>query len=136
VAKPKGTLTPVQLEILDAVWAGDPQGATVSDIWRRIRATRPVARTTILNLVDRLHRRGWLLRHKAEGAYRFSAAEGSAQTRARLAGQFVEAFFEGSASNLVMSLLGSNRLSAADIDAWQNLDKPQPDGSAEEGSPP
>jgi predicted transcriptional regulator len=121
VAKPEGSLTPVQLEIMEVIWASEPQGATVGDIWRRIHAARPVARTTILNLVDRLLKRGWLRRRKADSGYCYLATEDRSRTRAHLAGHFVESFFEGSASNLVMSLLGGNGLDAADIERLRKI---------------
>jgi BlaI family transcriptional regulator, penicillinase repressor len=121
VAKQEGSLTPVQLEIMEVIWASEPEGATVADIWRKIHAARPVARTTILNLVDRLHKRGWLRRRKADSGFRYSATEDRSRTRARLAGRFVESFFEGSASNLVMSLLGGNGLDADDIERLRRI---------------
>ena len=121
MAKPEGGLTPVQLEIMEVIWASEPEGATVGDIWGRIRVARPVARTTILNLVDRLHKRGWLRRRKADSGYRYSATEDRLRTRAHLAGHFVESFFEGSASNLVMSLLGGNGLDADDVERLRQI---------------
>lgn len=137
MVKPDGSLTPVQLEIMEVVWASEPEGATVGDIWGQIRAARPVARTTILNLVDRLHKRCWLRRYKAEKGYRYSATEDRSQTRAHLAGQFVESFFEGSASNLVMSLLGVNSLDVEDIERLrQILDESQAPDPPEEGARP
>jgi predicted transcriptional regulator len=74
-----------------------------------------VARTTILNLVDRLEKRGWLKRRDAEGGARYSAAVTRDRTSAALAGDFVQTFFEGSPANLVMSLLGTSKLNAAEI---------------------
>ena len=137
MAKPEGSLTPVQLEIMEVIWASEPEGATVADIWRQIHAARPVARTTILNLVDRLHRRGWLRRRKADSGYHYSATEDRSRTRAHLAGQFVESFFEGSASNLVMSLLGVNGLDVEDIERLrQILDESQAPEAPGEGTRP
>ena len=57
---PEGNLTPVQYEILQVIWDGDDAGSTVAEIWREISKSRSVGRTTILNLVDRLEKRGWL----------------------------------------------------------------------------
>ncbi len=49
MADPEGNLTPVQYEILQAVWQSGEEGATVAEIWREISKERPVGRTTILN---------------------------------------------------------------------------------------
>jgi len=67
---PKGNITPVQYEILQVIWDAEEQGATVTEIWREISKSRSVGRTTVLNLVDRLEKRGWLARRQAQGVYR------------------------------------------------------------------
>lgn len=112
---PEGTLTPAQYEILDVAWRAGDDGATVAEIWHTISESRTVARTTILNLVDRLEKRGWLKRHDDAGAARYTAAVSRDRASAELAGEFVETFFDGSAANLVMSLLGTERLDAAEV---------------------
>ena len=112
---PEGTLTPAQYEILDVVWRAADDGATVSEIWHEIAESRSVTRTTILNLVDRLEKRGWLERHDAEGAARYTAAVTRDRTSATLADDFVQSFFGGSAANLMMSLLGTAKLDAAEV---------------------
>jgi BlaI family penicillinase repressor len=119
--KPEGNLTPVQHEIMEAVWDGDPSGSTVAEIWRAIRAGRSVGRTTVLNLVDRLEKRAWLARTEGERAFKYQAAVGREETAALLAGEFVNDFFSGSATNLVMSLLGSKRITRADIQQLTKL---------------
>lgn len=119
---PEGTLTPAQYEILDVVWAAGRNGATVAEIWQQITGQRPVARTTVLNLVDRLEKRGWLKRvEAAEGPNRFVAAVDQQRTKTALAREFVHDFFDGSAGNLVMSLLGSNRLTTEEVEELQRL---------------
>ena len=59
---PEGALTAAQFEIMEFVWKHGRRGATVAEVWQEISKTRDVARTTVLNLVDRLERRGWLRR--------------------------------------------------------------------------
>ena len=119
---PEGTLTPVQYEILDLVWAAGKNGATVAQIWQQITPQRRVARTTVLNLVDRLEKRGWLRRvDDVEGPNRFVAAVDRQRTKTALAREFVHDFFDGSAGNLVMSLLGSNRLTTEEVDELRRM---------------
>jgi len=118
---PKGNLTPTQHEILEALWQRGSAGATVAEIWQVISAERPVGRTTILNLVRRLERRGWLVRRRGQGADRYLAAVSRQQTAALLANSFVDDFFGGSASNLVMSLLGSGQLNPDEIRRLRRL---------------
>jgi predicted transcriptional regulator len=112
---PENNLTPVQFEIMQAAWDSQ-QGATVAEIWETISHTREVARTTVLNLVDRLEKRGWLARKKIGGVYRYQPTVARETAAAHVATEFVDAFFSGSASNLVMSLLGSKSISQDEIE--------------------
>jgi BlaI family transcriptional regulator, penicillinase repressor len=121
MSKPKGSLTSAQYEILGVVWEAGPQGASVTEIWQAVSAQRRVGRTTILNLVDRLEKRHWLVRRDREKPCRYLAALSREETARFLAGGFVDDFFAGSAGNLVMSLLGSNRLDPGEIERLRQL---------------
>jgi predicted transcriptional regulator len=127
---PEGKLTPVQFEIMQLIWAS-PQGMTIGEVWDAIRAARDVSRTTVLNLVDRLEKRGWLKRRKDQGVFRYTAAVERQTVESELAVSFVEEFFDGSTANLVMSLLGSQRIPKAEIERLkrlmdENLQLPKP----------
>ncbi len=117
---PQGKLTAAQFEIMRLTW-NSPDGLTIGEIWDAIRSGRNVSRTTVLNLVDRLEKRGWLKRHKGAGVYRYSPALERPATEERLAADFLDDFFQGSALNLIMSLLGSKRISKGDVDRLKRL---------------
>jgi predicted transcriptional regulator len=119
--KPEGSLTSGQHEIMAVVWQNGAEGATVAEIWQAVSAQRRVGRTTILNLVDRLEKRGWLRRRDREKPCRYLAALSREETAVFLAGGFVDDFFAGSASNLVMSLLGAKRLKPGEIEKLRRL---------------
>ena len=118
---PEGKLTPAQHEIMELVWDAGEAGLTVTEIWELIAARREVIRSTVLNLVDRLEKRRWLKRRKRKGGYRYSAAMARDETARSLAAEFVDDFFAGSASELVMSLMGSKRLKKDDIQQLRDL---------------
>lgn len=121
---PDGQLTPVQFEVMEAIWAAEAaqgRGASVAEIWQAISTQRSVGRTTILNLVDRLEKRGWLTRDDADGTARYGTAVPRDQAAAELAGEFVTDFFGGSAASLMLSLLGSNQLDPAEIARLRKL---------------
>jgi predicted transcriptional regulator len=120
VPAPEGKLTPVQFEIMQLIW-NSTQGLTIGEIWDAIRAGREVSRTTALNLVDRLEKRSWLKRRKDQGVFRYAAAVERQSVEAQLAADFVQEFFDGSAANLVLSLLGSQRISKSDIQRLKRL---------------
>ena len=117
---PDKKLTPVQFEIMQAVWDSE-EGATVAEIWEEIGQPREVARTTILNLVGRLEKYGWLKRKKKSGVYRYLATVDRETATADVAGQFVDDFFGGSTRDLFMSLLGNEKISNNELDQLRKL---------------
>jgi predicted transcriptional regulator len=119
--KPDGSLTSVQHEIMEVIWESGGQGATVAEIWQAIARRRSVGRTTILNLMDRLEKRGWLVRRDRRKPCHYLAAMGREETAALLARGFVDDFFAGSAGNLVMSLLGCERLKPQEIERLRRV---------------
>lgn len=118
---PEGKLTPAQYEIMELVWNAGPAGSTVSELWEAITERRDVLRTTVQNLVDRLEKRRWLKRSKGTGGYRYAATIGRGETARGLAEDFVDEFFAGSASELVMSLFGSKRITPDELTRLREL---------------
>lgn len=135
MAAPEGKLTPVQFEIMQRIWDSE-QGLTIGEIWDAIHAERDVSRTTILNLVDRLEKRAWLHRRKDAGVYRYAAAVQRQAVQSQLATDFVDEFFAGSAANLVMSLLGSKRVSKADLQRLKRLIQEKAPGPSDQRGEP
>jgi len=121
VVHPEGNLTPVQYEILQVIWGGDDEGSTVAEIWREISKLRGVGRTTVLNLVDRLEKRGWLTRRQAQGGYRYRTTLDREETTHALASEFVDDFFGGKASDLVMTLLGNKSIKKDEVERLRKL---------------
>jgi predicted transcriptional regulator len=115
VNEPQGTLTGIQLKIMKLVWEKGDTGISASDIWKGLATKRPVARTTVLTMVQRLEKRGWLQRFGQERASVYRATCAKEEVVGRLASGFVKEFFGGSASQLVMSLLGSKQLQPEEI---------------------
>ena len=115
MAKPQGTLTGTQLEIMEAVWAGGRRGVTVAEIRDHVSRNRHVARTTVLTLVRRLQQRAWLVRKEDGRSHRYFASRSRERAMGRLAARFVDEFFGGSPAELVMSLLGTNRIGPKEL---------------------
>ena len=116
-----GQLTPTQYEIMQVIWAAGREGASVGEVWKTIAEHRSVSRTTILNLIDRLEKRKWLKRQERPGRNRYLAAVTQPAASRGLAENFIKDFFSGSTSNLVMSLMGSKRLDADEIERLRQL---------------
>jgi predicted transcriptional regulator len=93
-----------------AVWAAGTGGVTVAEIWQTIAEARSIARTTVLNQVDRLEKRGWLRRLPGDGPTRFQATLSRDDASQQLVAGFVSNFFQGSPLDLVSALLGNDAL--------------------------
>jgi BlaI family transcriptional regulator, penicillinase repressor len=119
--EPEGALTAAQYEIMRIIWDSEPNGSTVTDVWQATSQDRPVGRTTLLNLVTRLENRGWLKRVPDSKPYRYVSARGRQETESLLASEFVNDFFGGSASHLVMSLLGSRGVDPSQVERLRAL---------------
>jgi len=121
--QPRGSLTAAQYEIMEAVWKAGEEGIAVADIWQEIGQTREIGRTTVLNQVDRLEKRGWLRRVPGEGTTRFRAALGKEDASRQLVAGFVSDYFQGRAVDLVSALLGdaARDLTKNDVDRLRKL---------------
>jgi predicted transcriptional regulator len=128
---PEGKLTAVQHEIMKVIWQRGKNGVTASEIWQEICADRDVGRTTILKQIQRLEQRRWLRRKAGAGVACYVAAQDQQQTARMLVNEFVGDFFGGSLCDLVMSVLGSRDIQAADV---QRLRQVLDEHAAEHGA--
>ena len=96
------TLGQLELEVLKIVW--DKQGCTVLEAAEVLAKQKGYARTTILTVIQRLHKKGFLSRTKEDGVFHYYATEKKTTVLGKLARQFVENIFEGSSANLVQHL--------------------------------
>ena len=120
---PKGSLTAAQYEIMAAIWEAGDAGVTVADIWQTIAEARSIGRTTVLNQVDRLEKRGWLTRLPGDGPTRFRATLSKEGASQQLVAGFVSDYFDGSTVDLVSALLGNDAcaLTKKDVDRLRKL---------------
>ncbi|XZE18298.1 BlaI/MecI/CopY family transcriptional regulator [Pirellulaceae bacterium SH449] len=133
MSNPEGSLTPAQFEIMQLLWSAD-DGLPVAEIWEQICKDREVSRTTVLNLVDRLEKRGWLIREKVDGVFHYTAAVDRKETEGQLAKEFVGDFFNGSPSSFVLSLLGTKQISKSELQRLKALlDMPNQTDSKKKG---
>jgi BlaI family penicillinase repressor len=119
--RPLGKLTPEQYEIMEVVWRSAPEGATGVEIWEAIAKIRNVTRTTVLNMINRLQKRRWLKRTKVDNNFRYAPTMDRDAVSSLLAMETVDDYFGGSATNLVMSLLGSKKVGPQEIKRLREL---------------
>jgi BlaI family transcriptional regulator, penicillinase repressor len=92
-----------QLAIMHVVWGGGE--VTVTDVWNALSGRRAVARNTVLTLMDRLEKKGWLKRRIDGQTHYYTAAAPRAATLGQVVHRLVDAAFAGSAEALVLALL-------------------------------
>lgn len=112
-------LSPAQLEIMHIVWDGG--AVTVTDVWNLLAKRRPVARNTILTLMDRLEKKGWLKRRADGQTHYYTAAVQRASTLNRVVHRLVDSAFAGSAEGLVLALVEGRGVSPDEARRIQQL---------------
>jgi predicted transcriptional regulator len=106
MARSKKELPPLseaQLEIMHVVWDGGE--VTVTGVWEVLAKRRAVSRNTVLTLMDRLEKKGWLKRRADGQTHHYTAAAPRAATLGQVVHRLVDAAFAGSADALVLALL-------------------------------
>lgn len=110
--KRKRSLTPLgetEMEVLHHVW--DLERATVADVHDRIARERKVAYTTVMTVMTKLARKGFLKVDESAPSYVYSAARAPDEVRGSLVDDLVEKVFHGSPSALVQALVRQEDLS-------------------------
>src|SRR4029077_20220728 len=122
MAKPKDelpALSEAQLEIMHVVWDGG--AVTVTDVWNVLARRRPVARNTVLTLMERLEKKGWLTRRADGQAHSYTAVVPRAATLGQVVHRLVDAAFAGSAEALVLALLEGRGVSEEEASRIREL---------------
>jgi predicted transcriptional regulator len=98
-----------ELEILHFIQDHHP--VSVRDVADHFARERGHVRTTILNVMERLRKKGFLARRKAEGIFQYEPRVGKAELLRSLVGDFVEKTLGGSLSPFVAYLSRDAKLS-------------------------
>jgi len=92
----------LELEVLKIVW--DKKQCTVPEVAEVLAKQKGYARTTILTVMQRLHKKGLLRRKKEDGIFHYYPTEKKDTVLGGLARKFVDTIFEGSSASLVQHL--------------------------------
>ena len=101
-------LSDSQLEIMQVVWEGHE--VTVSQVWKALSKRRQVARNTVLTLMERLAKKGWLKRRAEGHLHHYSAAVSRERTLGDLVSGLLDRAFAGSAEHLMVALVDARGL--------------------------
>lgn len=111
--------TDAELEILHVLWANGP--STVRQIHEKLSASRDIGYTTALKLMQIMYEKGLLTRDEEARSHTYSANVSQEDTQRNLVDRFVETAFRGSASKLVMQLLGQHKTSREELNEIKSL---------------
>lgn len=107
--QPEASIGRGELDVLRYVMDHHP--ITVREVADHMAQAKGHTRTTVLNMMERLREKGYLLREKQEGVYRYSPAISQAQLLGSLVRDFVKNVLGGSLEPVVAYMAQEGRLS-------------------------
>jgi BlaI family penicillinase repressor len=111
--------TKAELEILQVLWEFGP--ATVRFVNDKLNVTREVNYTSTLKQMQIMTEKGILKRDESQMKHIYIPVEAESKTKDQLLDRFVNTLYKGSASQLMMQLLGNEKTSKADIEAIKKM---------------
>ena len=123
-----------ELEVLRYI--ADRAPVSAREVAERFGEQRGLARTTVLTVIERLRKKGYLTRKRREGVYHYSPRVPQAELLQGLVGHFVETILGGSVSPVVAYLARTRRLTEAELRELQQLVdelRREPGGPEEQG---
>lgn len=103
---PREVPPPLEMTCLNALWA--LREGNVADVRRVVSASRPLAYTTVMTLLERLARKGVVSRRKVGRAFFYTPAVSRETLQRAALQQFLDCFFEGSREQLQAFLAREN----------------------------
>ena len=116
----KSEPTKSELEILQVLWEYGP--STVRFVNDQLNAKKRIVQYTgTLKLMQIMAEKGILKRDESNMKHVYKAALEEQKTKSFLLERFVDSLYNGSASNLMMQLLGNKKTSKKELDAIREL---------------
>jgi BlaI family penicillinase repressor len=106
--------TEAELAILGVLWDREP--CTVRDVHEALYRDDGGGYTTALKLLQVMHGKGLVQRDDSQRAHVYMAAVSKERTQKRFLSDMVQRVFDGSASQLVLHALGSQRATREELD--------------------
>ena len=111
--------TEAELEILQILWQKGP--CSVREVNDLLNETREVGYTTTLKIMQIMLEKGLVDRNDEKRTHIYSAIPEEQDVQSQLLTRFVDATYRGSASRLVMQLLGSHKASQQELEEIKKL---------------
>ena len=113
--------TELELEILTVLWAESP--LPVREVRARLEseAGRPLAHSSVITMLNIMHRKGFLRRRKAGKAFLFSPRAEKDRVTGKMMGDLLSRAFDGSPSAMVLNLIETADLDADELAELRKL---------------
>ncbi|MET0625644.1 MAG: BlaI/MecI/CopY family transcriptional regulator [Pyrinomonadaceae bacterium] len=111
--------TDAELEILKVLWRRGP--STVREVFETLGENKTTGYTTVLKTMQIMAEKGLVVRDESERAHRYEPAAREDETQRRLVGDLLRKAFDGSAKNLVLQALSTERASAGELDEIRRM---------------
>ncbi|WP_244154722.1 MULTISPECIES: BlaI/MecI/CopY family transcriptional regulator [Pedobacter] len=111
--------TKAELEILQVLWEFGP--STVRFVNDQLNMQREVNYTSTLKQMQILTEKGILKRDESQMKHIYIPVEAEEKTKVQLLDRFVNTLYKGSASQLMMQLLGNEKTSKKEIEEIKRL---------------
>jgi len=99
----------------------DRDGVTVGETADEFGASRGLARSTVLTMMERLRRKGYLGRRLVDGIYRYRARESSANLLKDAVQRFVERSLGGSVTPFLAYLSDAGKVSPRELRELEDI---------------
>jgi predicted transcriptional regulator len=116
---PHPNLGPAEWEILRYV--GEHHPVTVREVADYVAESKGQARTTVLTVMERLRAKGFLVRRKQDGVYRYAPKKPLAELTQGVVQGFVDNMLDGMLSPFLAYLSRSNKVTDAELAELKKL---------------
>lgn len=115
----KAEPTKSELEILQVLWESGP--STVRFVNDKLNEQREVNYTSTLKLMQIMAEKNLVLRDESNMKHIYRPSEEENKTKSHLLDRFVNTLYNGSASKLVMQLVGSKETSKEELEELKKI---------------
>jgi BlaI family penicillinase repressor len=111
--------TAAELQILQVLWERGP--STVREVHEALQEEKALGYTTVLKLMQIMTTKGLVRRDENQRAHVYEAQQPAEKTKRQFAADMLERVFDGSARELMMHALASQRSTRQEIEELRNL---------------
>ena len=111
--------TASELQILQVLWERGP--STVREVHDALQEEKALGYTTVLKLMQIMTTKGLVRRDENQRAHVYEAQQPAEKTKRQFAADMLERVFDGSARELMLHALASQRSTRQEIEELRNL---------------